>query len=140
MKIFNSEFNFLYECFINEKNENKFTDNGLYEEEIKKGNDLIKEKKENKCFIKPKNTWNKKEKNIFENQNFQKEFNSILLNKILSIYCNINDVKNNLNELENEPIYSYIEKIMKKIKNNILSDSKEIFNELLNNINRDYFY
>ena len=29
---------------------------------------------------------------------------------------------------------------MKKIKNNILSDSKEIFNELLNNINRDYFY
>ena len=29
---------------------------------------------------------------------------------------------------------------MKTIKNIILSDSKELFNELLNNINRDYFY
>ena len=62
---FNSEFNFLYEYFLNEKNENKFTDNGFYEV-IKNGNDLIKEKKENKCFIKPKNTWNKKEKKIFK--------------------------------------------------------------------------
>ena len=42
--------------------------------------------------------------------------------------------------LKNEPIYSYIEKIMENTQKNILNFSNESFNEWLSSINRDYYY
>ena len=52
----------------------------------------------------------------------------------------MNDIEDNLNMLKNEPIYSYIEKIMENSQKNILNFSNESFNEWLSSINRDYYY
>ncbi len=137
--IFNVEFHVLYDCFLNEKRENELSNNELYVE-IENGNNIIKEKKENKYCIEPKNRCSNYLKNNFEKQNFKEEFMSILLKNIISVYCKLNGIEDNLNKLKNEPIYSYIEKIMEHIKQNILNYSKESFNEWLYAINRDYYY
>jgi hypothetical protein len=52
----------------------------------------------------------------------------------------LNGIEDNLNMLKNEPIYSYIEKIMENTQKNILNFSNESFNEWLSSINRDYYY
>ena len=136
---FNVQFHVLYDCFLNEKRENELSNNELYVE-IENGNNIIKEKKENKYCIEPKNRCSNYLKNNFEKQNFKEEFMSILLKNIISVYCKLNGIEDNLNKLKNEPIYSYIEKTMEHIKQNILKYSKESFNEWLYTINRDYYY